>query len=192
MLRSNVIPLTVCSALIALSAACSGGSHAPSSNGARATTAAAQAQAVKGAVDPCKVLTSADAAAAAGAPVEAAKLTPAQAPLGLTLCDYASPASSTIYGVQLSVVQTQGMVSELRGRGYDARKLFEDGKAIYPNRQDVPGVGDEAFIHGQDIDVVQGNTQFSVNFGIGTDNVQGNEAARLIDLAKTLSSRLPR
>ncbi len=192
MRRSTMLPFTVCSALIALGAACGGGSHAQSTGSASATRAATQVMTVKGAVDPCKVLTSADAEAAAGAPVEAASLRQQGEPLGLTICDYASPTSSSIDGVLLSVVQTQGMAQQLRDRGYDARKLFDDTKAIYPDRQAVAGVGDEAFIHGQDVDVVQGNTQFSLSFGIGTDNVQGEDAARLVELAKTLSSRLPR
>lgn len=193
MLRSAVIPLTVCSALIALGAACGGSSHASSSSTtAAAAQAPAQVKSVGGVVNPCSVLTSADAQAAAGAPVEAAKLRPAQEPLGQTVCDYPSPSSSTMYGVQLSVVQTQGMTEQLRSRGYNARKLFDDGKGLYPNRQAVPGVGDEAFIHGEEIMVVQGNTQFSLSFGIATDNAQGDEATRLVDLAQKLSGRLPR
>ncbi len=191
MLRSTFVPLTLCSALIVLGAACSGGSHAPSSPAAQAN-GGAHTQAVKGVVDPCTVLTSADAATAAGEPVGEASLRPAQAPLGQTVCDYPAASDSSLAGVQLSVVQTQGMDAALRGRGYNARKLFDDGKALYPNRQAVSGLGDDAFIHGEQIMVVQGNTQFSIMLGLSTDNAQGDEAQRLVDLAQKLSGRLPR
>lgn len=192
MFRSTTLPLRVCSTLVALSAARSSGGAAPANRAAtQAAAAPDNAQQSNGYVDPCAVLTRADVEAVISEPAAEGKLARGGAPLGQVICTYGVAAATVIKGVQLSVVRTQSMSDRMHKQGYSARKLYEDGKVACPNHQAVFGIGDNAYQTGHQIQAVQGDTQFTVGFTIGS-GATGMDDATLIALAKKLSAKLPR
>lgn len=121
--------------LLALAAGCSGESDKP-------------APAAAAAVDPCGLVTLAEAEAALGQAVLPPETRKTNNPLGQVICFYAATAEDKVRFVQLSLVRDQGMAPQMRQQGYSAARLFQDTKALLENPQEVPGLGQAAFFGG--------------------------------------------
>ena len=140
--------------LLPFAAACGGG-DSPDDAALARPEQAEQAGAVRAEVDPCALVTSAEAEQVLGAPPEAER--PAEANNEyLATCRYVAPR-----GDGLAVLAV--MVSRQNGRyGFDnARRMEEEGIRIEP----VSGIGDEAFWVGDPLHtlyVLQDTTYVSI------------------------------
>jgi hypothetical protein len=98
-----------------------------------------------GVLNPCLLVSQEEAAEALGVPVKAGQLKGAANPLGQSICIYEGQAEDVIRFVQISLVATQNMNSNLRESGYTAAKLFADSKKLLGKPKAVSGLGQEAF-----------------------------------------------
>lgn len=159
-------------------AACSGGDDGSDGGAAASATASVASSAVGGAsgaagasstaassskvLNPCDLLTQADAASALGEPVNAGQYTDSKNPLGQQLCFFSTVAEST-HLVQLSLIQTAGLSEGLRNGAYgNARAQYDLNEAARTDKEDVTGVGDDAFYSARQLYAVKGDVYISV------------------------------
>ncbi|HEX3849473.1 MAG TPA: hypothetical protein VHW01_00820 [Polyangiaceae bacterium] len=89
-------------------------------------------------------------------------------------CQWVDPKGSVVLTVSLT----------------DAQTHYEKELKIFPNHQDLPGLGDQAFVMGPVIGVRTGSRFFTLS-GIVTDNVQSVTTDRLAQAARAVLARLP-
>jgi hypothetical protein len=116
--------------------------------GAGCSGEADKAPAAAADLDPCALVTTAEAEAALGQSVQPPETRKTHNPLGQAICFYAATGEDKVRFVQLSLVRTQGMTAQMRQQGYDAARLFQDTKALLENPQEVTGLGQAAYFGG--------------------------------------------
>jgi hypothetical protein len=159
-----------------------------SASGASTTgTAASGASQTSGKLlNPCDLLTQAEAATTLGEPVNPGKLTDSKNPLGQQLCFYSTVASSPRY-VQVSLIQTDGLTEALRKSQYGTAKAQYDlNVAAFPDKQEVPGVGEAAFYAGIGLHARKGDAYIQITAQVQGDNRKDAEIA----VAKQVLSRI--
>ncbi len=71
----------------------------------------------------------------------------------------------------------------------DAQTHYDKELKIFPNHQDLPGIGDQAFVMGPVIGVRMGSRFFTLS-GIVTDNPHSVTTDRLVTAARAIGARL--
>ncbi len=116
---------------------------------------AAQAGQQSSPVDPCSLVTSAEASEALGAtagPGERPK--EANHPPRMVTCRYTAPRGQGV-AVMTVLVQQSDTPSQ-------ARTGFQSAKAQFPGAEAVPGLGDEAFAMANQLNVLQGTRYLNI------------------------------
>ena len=98
-----------------------------------------------GALDPCRLVTRAEAAQALGQEVGPAEHRVTGNALGQVICLYPAVREGELHFVQLSVVRDQGLAPDLLRAGYSAARLFADTRRLLKGVRAVEGLGVEAF-----------------------------------------------
>ncbi len=137
----------------------------------------------KGLVDPCALLTKAEAEAALGEQVKEPEFTDTKNPLGQKLCLYSPVSEKAKRFIQLSVVQNEGMGKSLRDQGYNVEQLYEETKNNLTDAKPVSGIGDGAFWGTNGLHVLKGN--FYLNISVGNTSIPQN-----LELAKGLAEKV--
>ena len=169
--------LTTLALLLTLGAGCSGEAE-------KSAPAAAE-------LDPCSLVTLAEAEAALGQAVQPPETRKTNNPLGQAICFYATAGEHKLRFVQLSLVRTQGMTAQMRQQGYTAARLFQDTKALVENPQEVAGLGQAAFFGGSGLKagaglhVLQGDAYLTITVA-SSDGEHDLAQAKLL-AAKALS-----
>lgn len=135
---------------------------APAADVKADTKTVAKAEPAKGKVNPCALVTKAEAEAAIGEPVDDGQVKDGAAPLGQTICWYGASAEISTGFVQISVVQNDAMAPELKKRSYTAKQLFTDTRAAYTGAAPLTGIGDDAFLGRGEVQVLKGDVQMSI------------------------------
>ena len=131
--------------------ACGGGEPAATGD----APAAAQAGQQSSSVDPCALVTGAEASEALGAtagPGERPK--EANHPLRMVTCRYTAPRGQGV-AVMTVLVQQSDTPSQ-------ARIGFQSAKEQFPGAEAVPGLGDEAFAMANQLNVLQGTRYLNI------------------------------
>jgi len=162
---------------------------------AATAAAAASGGGATGKLDPCALLTKADAEVLAGAPVKDGEAKDSGNPLGQQLCGYAAVSDRSSRLVQISVATDGGMTEAMRKSGYTVKRLYTDTKSGNAAAQPVSGVGEDAFMGGfTGLHVLQKDVYFSISVtgGIigGTDKPVTTET--LSTAARAVLGRLPK
>jgi hypothetical protein len=132
-------------------------------------------------LDPCSLLSAAEAAELLGEPAATPKPQGPAAPLGIRFCHW-SPASDGMGLIQIGVLQSEGLQESLRASGMTATRLFRDAKAQF-GADTVPGLGDDAYYNGSDLMILKNGVQLSVSAGsrqIVSRGEQGLPAAKRV------------
>lgn len=147
-----------------------------------------------GVLNPCLLISQDEAAAALGGAVKAGELKGAANPLGQSICFYNGQGENAVRFVQISLVATQNMNSNLRESGYTAAKLFKDSKKLLGKPKEISGLGDEAFWGGSGLKAGAGlhvlgkDAYLNISVASGQDK-RNLEAAK--ELAEKALERLP-
>jgi hypothetical protein len=97
------------------------------------------------ALDPCRLVTRAEAAQALGQEVGPAERRVTGNALGQVICLYPAAQEGELRFVQVSLVCDRDLAPELRQAGYSAARLFADTRKLLKRAQAVEGLGAEAF-----------------------------------------------
>lgn len=134
-------------------------------------------------IDPCSLLTLAEASEILGTQAKSPERKDTGAALGMTMCLW-EPAGELEAGlIQVSVIQTENIAEGMRSAGYTAERLYRDTKAQMGG-EPVPGFGDEAYfdpIGG--LNILKNGIQISVSAGssaIMKKGEQGLPAAKKV------------
>lgn len=136
-------------------------------------------QAAQGLVDPCKLLTKAEAEPALGEQVKDPVLKDTKNPLGQKMCLYLPMAEKSDKFIQIAVVQNEGMRKELRDQGYNVEQLYKETKNNLPDAMPVPGIGDEAFWGTNGLHTLRGNVYLNISVG-NTSKPENLELAKRV------------
>jgi hypothetical protein len=150
--------------------ACGGSGGAPADN---AASGAAQPppQVSSAALDPCALVTSAEATQALGAAVEAAER-PKEAnhPPRMATCRYVAPRGQGV-AVMSVMVQRSDTTDQ-------ARQGFQSAKEQFPSAAVVPGLGDDAFAVANQLNVLKGTVYLNItgDFDLATSRTLAQSA----------------
>jgi hypothetical protein len=167
---------------------------------ARPTQAPAEPQAKVEAprtkVDPCTLLTKAEAAAALGEPMKDGEYPKkvVNDPLGISSCFFSAVAPTSISMADVQVIQNGTMDEKVRKQGMNAKKIFEEAKRLTDGPvKPVSGVGDEAFLDGMGIRVLKGDTHLHITMmRRGMPSATPETDAALMAMARAAVERLGR
>jgi hypothetical protein len=102
-------------------------------------------------------------------------------PLGQKVCTFAAADRTFATVLQVSVVDESVFSGSLAEGGYTIEQLFAETKALYPAAIAVTGIGDDAFRHGDTLEVLFNGYTIGVSLSLGSNYT--NEAASLDTLA---------
>jgi hypothetical protein len=147
-------------------------------------------------VDPCTLLTKAEAAAALGEPAkdgEYPKKVVAD-PLGISSCVFGAVAPTSIGMAQVQVIQNGTIDEKVRKQGMNVKRLFEEAKRLTDGPvKPVSGVGDEAVLEGMGIRVLKGDTHLHITLmRRGLPSATPETDAALTAMARAAVERLGR
>lgn len=149
----------------------------------------------KAKLEPCGLITQAEAEAALGRPVKPGQGKDTGNPLGQIICSYGLAAEDAVGYVQISLIRNQGMEPRLHENGYNALRLARDTREHLAGVKEVPGLGQEAFTWGGDgprsavnLAVVDKEAYLHLTVS-GLETAKNLEAAK--DLARKALARLP-
>ena len=156
--------------LCCLVPACGGSGGAPADN---ASSAAAQPapQVSSTGLDPCALVTSAEATQALGAAVgPAERPKEANHPPRMATCRYVAPRGQGV-AVMSVLVQRSDTADQ-------ARRGFQSAKEQFPGAAVVPGLGDDAFAIANQINVLQGTVYLNItgDFDLATSKTLAQSA----------------
>jgi len=120
----------------------------------------------KGTLDPCSLLTKADATAAIGEPAKDGEHPKkvVSDPLGIAICFFGAASPTSVASAQILVVQNGGIDEKVRKSGMNVKRIFEESKRLSDSAvKPVSGVGDDAFLNGLKIEVLKGDTHLSIS-----------------------------
>ncbi|MCZ2111153.1 MAG: DUF3558 domain-containing protein [Dehalococcoidia bacterium] len=138
-------------------------------------------------LDPCKLLTAEEVAAAIGNPVDEGQAGEAKgSPLGQAICTWSGQGGLSANSLLVSVERSKDFAKTLKDQGYTAKKLYEDGKKIATDATDVTGVGVAAYRSKNGLNVLVDGATFNVSL---ITSGKANDA-QLADLAKKVATRL--
>jgi hypothetical protein len=143
-------------------------------------------QTTKDKIDPCALITRAEAEAALGEPVGEPECDTAVSPTGQALCVYSSTTSERF--VQISVTETGAMAETLRVQGESAATIYRTTRDNFEPVTEVPGIGDDAFWDVPGLHVLKGDVYLIIAVG-NTDDPENLELAQ--SLAEIAVPRLP-
>jgi hypothetical protein len=158
----------------------------PSSTSGTQEKSAGTQQSAKGKIDPCALITKAEAEAALGEPVGEPQCDTSASPTGQALCVYSSSTSDRF--VQISVTETSAMAETLRVQGESAGTIYRATKDNYEPVTEVPGIGDDAFWGVPGLHVLKGDVYVCIAVG-NTNKPENLELAQ--GLAEIAVPRLP-
>lgn len=102
-------------------------------------------------------------------------------PLGQKVCTFGAADRSFATVLQVSVVDEGMLPGALAASGYTVERLFAETRALYPTAVTVTGIGDEAFRHGDTLEVLYNGYSLGVSLSLGDSYT--SEAAPLETLA---------
>jgi len=144
---------------------------------------AKETETAKGLIDPCTLLTKAEAEAALGEQVKEPEFTDTKNPLGQKLCLYSPVSENTGRFIQIGLVQNEGMGKNLRDQGYNVEQLYTETKKNLTDAKPVSGIGDEAFWGTNGLHILKGNVY--LNISVGNSSKPEN-----LELAKGLAEKV--
>jgi hypothetical protein len=157
-----------------------GGSKATSQEGG-AAVAAMQA----GIIDPCRLISRADAERIMGTTLADGPATEQKA-VGLKICLYEAPdLGQGLF--QVSLTQAAFMSEQVLAFGQSPTSIFNTTKEIFPQRTPVAGVGEEAFIAPPGLHILSRDYYLVIALG-NTDRAENR--ARLEEAGKIAVSNL--
>jgi hypothetical protein len=131
-------------------------------------------QTTKDAIDPCALVTKAEAEEALGAPVgEAEKPKEANIPPSLATCRYVAKSGQHVSVLTITV--------RIGSSPSESKSGFESTKEMFTGAQPVPGIGDDAFWFGDQLNVLKGKVYLIIG---------GVERDKAAALAQTALKRL--
>lgn len=137
-------------------------------------------------INPCSLLTKAEAELALGEQVKEQELSDSRNVLGQKICIYS--AASSMRFIQLSIVQTSGMDKVMKEQGYTSAMLYKDTESMMTSPQPISGIGDQAFWGTPGLHVLKGETYLTISVG-NTDLAENLELAKKI--AQKVIQKLP-
>ena len=103
------------------------------------------------------------------------------APLGQKVCTFGAADRSFATVLQVSVVDEGMFTGTLAESGYTVDQLFAETRALYPTAVTVTGIGDDAFRHGDTLEVLHNGYTVGISLSLGSS--YASEAAPLETLA---------
>lgn len=142
-------------------------------------------------VNPWELYTQEEAEAALGVEVtadEKAEPEELKNPLGQKIVFYDPVTDDTLRSIQVSIVQNEGMVDNLKEQEYDVKQLYEETKEMLSEgAQPIEGFGDDAFWGTMGLHILIDNSYINVAVG-NSDDPANIEFAK--NIAETVLSRL--
>lgn len=133
------------------------------------------------AVDVCDLVPVAEAQRITGRELSAPRAVYLGEPLGQKVCTFAAADRTFATVLQVSVVDESVFTGTLAEGGYTIEQLFAETRALYPAAVAVTGIGDDAFRHGDTLEVLYNGYTVGVSLSLGSN--YSNEAAPLETLA---------
>jgi hypothetical protein len=92
-----------------------------------------------------ELITKAEVESILGEPAGEAEFKDTKNPLGQRIIFWPTANEMKLSYVQVSLITTDGLASQLKESGHDAKKQFEVEKAVLKNVEKVEGIGDDAY-----------------------------------------------
>lgn len=143
-----------------------------SSQGKETAVQAAKGPADCQPIEPCALITKAEAESLIGEAVKDGQYDEQQA-VGMKKCFYAAANPDSAKFLQLTVQQASLMPQQVREAGQSPKTIFaETKKMLADGRVDLTGLGDEAFIGTGGLHMLAG--EFYITIGVGNPDRDGN------------------
>lgn len=115
-------------------------------------------------IEPCKLLSKSDAEAIMATPFKDGQYSESRA-VGQKLCLYEAVDENSFTFLQISLPQNNFMLPSVLTSGQNARTIFTTIKEAFPDREDISGIGDEAFIATPGIHILKGDYYITIGAG---------------------------
>lgn len=174
--KASILLVVLC--IATLLAGC-GGSPAPApTTPAKPATAPSAPSASAKLIEPCDLISKAEAQQYIGQPMKDAekKQTPA---VGLKLCVYSTVSEGSGKFLQIGITQQAFMPNN----GQTPKAIYDAIKGNFPNAMKIGGIGDDAFITPPGLHLLKGNYYLTV--AVGNSNDPKNQ-----ELLKTIGKKI--
>ena len=135
-------------------------------------------------VEPCDLISKVEAEEVVGAALKEGQYSENKV-VGQKICLYEAADSDSFAFLQLSLTQDAFIAPKVLASGQDAKAIFTSIKNAFPDREDISGIGDEAFIATPGIHILKGDYYLTVGMG----NIKRNKAG-LIEAGKMAVANL--
>lgn len=135
-------------------------------------------------VEPCEIISKADAEAIMGTPLKEGRYSENKV-VDQKICLYEAADEDSFSFLQISLTQDAFIAPNVLAAGQSSKTSFESIKEAFPDRENVGGIGDDAFIATPGIHILKGDYYLT----IGAGNIRSNKE-RLISAGKKAMENL--
>lgn len=135
-------------------------------------------------VEPCELITKVEAEGIMGTALKEGQYSENKV-VGQKICLYEAANSDSFAFLQISLTQDAFIAPKVLAAGQTSKTIFESIEDAFPDRENVGGIGDEAFIATPGIHILKGGYYLT----IGAGNLKSNKA-RLIGAGKKAIANL--
>ncbi len=173
MMKKRFTPLLLL--VLLLFAGCGGNERAGETGEKKQTAQATKEQGVeKSLLEPCRLITAAEAATLIGEPVKEGQYGEQQV-VGMKKCFFEAANPDSMKFLQITVQQSDFMPANVRQAGQSPKTIFAATKEMLADgRIDLADLGDAAFIGTGGLHMLAGDTYITI--GVGNPERDGNRA----------------
>jgi len=135
-------------------------------------------------VEPCELISKVDAEAIMGTALKEGQYSENKV-VGQKICLYEAADKDSFAFLQISLTQDAFIAPKVLAAGQSSKTIFESIKDAFPDRENINGIGDDAFIATPGIHILKGGYYLT----IGAGNINSNKS-RLISAARRAIANL--
>jgi len=120
-------------------------------------------------LDVCALITTADLQKQFGSPFDEGELTH-QEQTGGDQCVWSNSDAPPVKTFSITVMRADSLEGAIAASGISLEELYEQTKDAYPDAEEIDGLGDDAFISGSEIQVLDGDTTYAFSTFLGTSD----------------------
>jgi hypothetical protein len=121
-------------------------------------------------IEPCELITRTEAEEIMGAEMKDGQYSENKV-VGQKICFYEAADENSFAFLQISLTQNSFVSPNVLASGQNAQTIFSSIKEAFPDRQDINGIGDDAFIATPGIHILKGDYYLT----IGAGNINRNQ-----------------
>ncbi len=135
-------------------------------------------------IEPCEIIARAEAEKIMGEEMKDGQYSENRA-VGQKICFYEAADDNSFAFLQISLTQNSFISPDVLAAGQNSKTIFTSIKEAFPDRQDITGIGDDAFIATPGIHILKGD--YYLTIGAGNLN---HSKDKLMDAARKAMANL--